>query len=136
MSALRHEVARGTVINTAFQIGLAVVNLVKRFAVAAFLTREEFGVWGIILATLITLAWLKQVGIMDKYVQQSDADQELAFQRAFTLELAVSGAYFLIVCAALPPLSAAYGHAEIIGPGLVLATSVLITALDRKSTRL
>jgi O-antigen/teichoic acid export membrane protein len=130
MSALRHEVARGTVINTAFQIGLAVVNLVKRFAVAAFLTREEFGVWGIILATLITLAWLKQVGIMDKYVQQSDPDQELAFQRAFTLELAVSCAYFVVVAAALPPLAAAYGHTEIILPGLVLATSVVITAFQ------
>ena len=49
----------------------------------------EYGVWGILVAALGTLLWLKQVGIGDKYVQQEDDDQELAFQQAFTLELAL-----------------------------------------------
>ena len=37
------------------------------------------------------LFWFKQVGIADKYVQQDEADQELAFQKAFTLEAAMTG---------------------------------------------
>ena len=71
------------------------LGLLRRLAVAAFLTREEFGLWGILLATLITLVWLKQVGIGDKYIQQDEPDQELAFQKAFTLELALSIGYFV-----------------------------------------
>ena len=36
--------------------------------------------------TIITV--IKQVTVGDKYIQQDETDQELAFQRAFTLELA------------------------------------------------
>jgi O-antigen/teichoic acid export membrane protein len=127
---LRTHTARGALINSAFQVGLAGLALVRRVGVAAFLTRSEFGVWGIILAALITLAWLKQVGIGDKYIQQSEPDQELAFQKAFTLELLMSGLYFLICVVALPAYALAYGHTEIIVPGLVLATAVLLTAFE------
>src|SRR3954452_19196918 len=127
---LRTRTARGTLINSAFQVGLAALGLVKRVAVAAFLTREEFGIWGVILATLITLAWLKQVGIQDKYVQQSEADQEAAYQKAFTIELLLSTAYFVLCTVVLPLYAAAYGHAEIIVPGIVLASSVVLTAFE------
>ena len=127
---LRVHTARGTLINTGFQVGLAGLGLIKRVGVAAFLTREEFGVWGILLATLITLAWLKQVGIMDKYVQQAERDAEAAFQKAFTLELGLSTVYFLLCCAVLPLYALAYGHAEIILPGVLLATSVIVSALQ------
>ncbi len=127
---LRTHTARGTLINSAFQIGLAALGMLRRVAVAAFLTREEFGIWGIILATLITLAWLKQVGIQDKYVQQSEADQEAAYQKAFTIELLLSSAYFLLCAALLPIYAIAYGHDEIIVPGIVLASSVVITAFE------
>ena len=48
-------------------------------------------------AALGTLLWLKQVGIGDKYVQQRDDDQERAFQLAFTLELLLSGVFFVLV---------------------------------------
>jgi O-antigen/teichoic acid export membrane protein len=130
MDNLRTRTARGTLVNSAFQVGLAALGLVKRVAVAAFLTRDEFGLWGIILAVLITLAWLKQVGIADKYIQQSDRDQEAAFQKAFTLELVLSFAYFLLCCLALPLYALAYGHPEIIFPGVVLGTSVIITAFQ------
>ncbi len=43
---LRRRAARGVVINSAFQIGFAGINLL-RFPAAGFLTTEEFGVWGI-----------------------------------------------------------------------------------------
>src|SRR4051794_27185470 len=73
---LRRRAARGTIINSAFQVGLAGVGLLQRVLVVAFLTVEEFGVWGILIATVVTLSWLKQVGIADKYIQQSEPDQE------------------------------------------------------------
>ena len=127
---LRVRAARGTIINSAFQIGLAVLSLLRQIAVAAFLTQEEFGLWGILLATLNTLVWLKQIGIADKYIQQSESDQELAFQKAFTLELAVSFGYFFLTCLVLPLFALAYGHTEIILPGFLLATSVILTAFQ------
>ena len=130
---LRVHTARGTLINSAFQVGLAGLGLLRRVAVAGFLTRDEFGIWGILMATLVTLAWLKQVGIMDKYIQQSDPDQELAFQKAFTLELIMSGGYFVVCCLALPLYALAYGHDEIIVPGLVLSTAVILTAFQAPS---
>src|SRR3954453_5531066 len=119
---LRVRTARGTLINSAFQVGLAGLGLLRRVSVAAFLTRAQFGVWGIILATLITLVWLKQVGIADKYIQQSEPDQERAFQKAFTLEFSLSVAYFVLCCAVLQLYGLAYGHSEIVLPGMVLAT--------------
>ncbi len=63
--SLRHIAARGTVINAAFQIGLSGLATIKRLVVAAFLTRSEFGVWGIMLSILITLSWLKEIGVGD-----------------------------------------------------------------------
>jgi PST family polysaccharide transporter/lipopolysaccharide exporter len=127
---LRVHTARGTIINSAFQVGLALLGLLKRLGVAAFLTREEFGIWGILLASMVTLVWIKQVGIMDKYIQQAEPDQETAFQKAFTLELIMSSAYFALCCLALPVYAMAYGHTEIILPGVVLATAVLLTAFQ------
>src|SRR4051812_40686507 len=129
-SDLRQRTARGTLISSAFQVGLASLSLLKRVAVAAFLTRDEFGIWGIILATLITLVWLKQVGIADKYIQQSEPDQEHAFQKAFTLEFGLSCAYFVVCCAVLPIYGLAYGQPDIVAPGMLLATSVILTALQ------
>lgn len=122
--------ARGTLINSAYQIFFAVVNLIRRVGVAAFLTQEQFGIWGILLASLLTLTWLKQVGIVDKYVQQQEPDQELAFQKAFSMELMMSIGYFILAAAALPLFALAYGHEEIILPGLLLASSMIVHAFQ------
>lgn len=127
---LRTHTARGTIINSAFQVGLVLIGLVQRVAIAAFLTREEFGLWGIILTILITLSWIKELGIVDKFVQQSEPDQELAWQKAFTLELYSSCAFLLVVAAILPLYALAYGRDEIIVPALVLSLSVPLLALQ------
>jgi PST family polysaccharide transporter len=127
---LRRHAARGTLITAAFMVGLAALGLLRRVAVAGFLTREEFGLWGLMLATLVTLVWLKQVGIGDKYIQQSEPDQEAAFQKAFTLELMASCAYFVVCAAAVPAFALAYGQTDIILPGMVLASAVLLTTLQ------
>ncbi len=128
--SLREHTARGAVINALFQAGLGVFGLVQRVAVAAFLTISEYGVWGLLVTTVITLAWLKQIGIADKFVQQEEPDQEAAFQKAFTLELAYSALFFGIACLAFPVYGAIYGHMEIVVPGIVLAFSFVPSALE------
>src|SRR3954451_5644034 len=128
--SLRQHTARGTIINSAFQVGLAGGGFLRRVIIAAFLTREEFGIWGILVTTLMTLAWLKEIGVSDKYVQQSEPDQEAAFQKAFTIEFFMSLAFFALVAAALPVYAVAYGRGDIIVPGLVLALSVPISAFE------
>ena len=71
-AGLRQRVARGTVINAAFSVGLSAVGLLKGFAAAAFISRTDYGVWGVLFISLGTLVWLKQVGIGDKYIQQDE----------------------------------------------------------------
>lgn len=128
--SLREHTARGAIINSLFQAGLGVLGLVQRVAVAAFLTIAEYGLWGLIVTTLITLAWLKQIGIVDKYVQQDEGDQEAAFQKAFTFELAWSSIFFAFACLAFPVYGLIYGHMEIAIPGIVLAFSLIPSAFE------
>lgn len=127
---LREHAARGALINAGFQIGFVSLGFVRNVAVAAFLTASEFGFWGIVLTTVMTLAWLKQVGISDKYIQQDEGDQELAFQRAFTLELGWSVLFYLLIAAALPLYGLAYDHEDIVVPGLVLSIALITGALQ------
>src|SRR5919197_5348900 len=94
---LRNLAARGTLVNGAFLAFLSLLNLVRSFVLAHELTREDYGVWGVILVSLGTLLWLKQAGVSDKYVQQDDTDQEDAFQRAFTLEAIFMGLFALLL---------------------------------------
>jgi PST family polysaccharide transporter len=127
---LRGLAARGTIVNSAFMIALFGLGLLQRLVVAAFLTREEFGLWGIILTTLLALTFLKQLGVADKFVQQAERDQEAAFQKAFSLELVISLAFFAFVAAVLPLYGLVYGHMEIVLPGLILALAIPATAFE------
>jgi PST family polysaccharide transporter len=126
---LRERTARGVLINGAFQAGFAALNLFQRFAVAIFLTAEEFGIWGLILTTLITLSFVKQVGISDKYIQQDEPDQEVAFQKAFTLELLYTLLLSALIALLLPLYALLYDRPEMLLPALVLTLSLLGTAL-------
>jgi O-antigen/teichoic acid export membrane protein len=118
--SLREHVARGTLINGAFMIGLSGLGLLRGFVLAAFLTRVDYGIWGIVIVTLGTLVSLKQVGVGDKYIQQDEDDQELAFQKAFTLEVALTAAFMALMVALIPIVAAVYGEPELITPGLVI----------------
>jgi len=71
--------------------------------------------------------------ISDKYIQQDEPDQEAAFQKAFTLELLVSTAFFVVLIFALPVYGVVYGHAAIIIPGIVAAASVPLSAFEAPS---
>lgn len=127
---LRRRAARGTVLNASFQIGLSGLGLLQRLVAAAFLTRAEFGLWAVILTVLVNLAWLKDVGIVDKYIQQSEPDQELAFQKAFTLELLASLALVVLIAVTLPLWALAYGQQELVVAGLVTALIFPLAALQ------
>jgi len=127
---LRVHTARGGIINAGFQVGLGALAVIRRLVVAAFLTTSEFGLWGLLLATILTLAWLKEVGVSDKYIQQDQADQKLAFQQAFTLECAYSAIVYAFIAAALPVYAVIYDNTSIIVPGLVLSLALFGTALQ------
>ncbi|HEX2015693.1 MAG TPA: oligosaccharide flippase family protein [Solirubrobacteraceae bacterium] len=128
--SLRGRAARGAVINGAYLAGFYSLSLLRGFAVAAFLSLTEFGAWGVLAIALGTMLALKQVGIGDKYIQQSDGAQDEAFARAFTLELLATGAASAVLAIAVPLLALLYGRAELIAPGLILALAPLGTALQ------
>ena len=130
ISSLRSHAARGTILNSGVQIGLSGLGLLQRLIVAAFLTRADFGLWALILTMIINLSWLKNVGVADKYLQQDEDDQELAFQKAFTLELYSSIIFFFLVLTILPLWASAYDHQEMIVPGIVTALVVPINAFQ------
>jgi lipopolysaccharide exporter len=123
--SLRAHTARGTIVNGLFQVFLASLTLLKGFIVAAFLTRGQYGIWGILIVGLGTLSWLKDGAISQKYVQQSGQDQEQAFQTAFTLELLACALLGLVMLAALPIIADVYGQWAIVPPGLVFILLVL-----------
>lgn len=128
--SLRDRAARGMLINSAFTVSIGVLGLLKGFILARFLSRADYGIWGILVISLGTLLWLKQVGIGDKYVQQDELDQELAFQKAFTLELAFTTLCVLLVAAIIPVLAIGYDLPQLIAPGLVIALSLLVSVLQ------
>lgn len=126
---LRQLAARGTIVNALFLIGLHTLGLVKGFVVAAFLTAAQFGVWGILVVTLGTLGRLKQVGIADKFVQQNEDDQELAFQKAFTLEVFLNAGVVAVIAAAIPMYAFITDEPKIVLPAYVLAAAIPALAL-------
>ena len=128
--SLRERAARGTIINGAFLIGLSTLGLLKGFIIAAFVTRAEYGVWGVLVISLGTLVWLKQVGIGDKYVQQDEEDQEVAFQKAFTVELAFTGVLIVLIGLAVPLYALLYGLPELIAPALVVLVALAAQGLQ------
>jgi PST family polysaccharide transporter len=123
-TTLRQHAARGTVVNAIFNSTITILGFLKGFVLAAFLAPSDYGVWGILLISLGTLAWLKQVGISDKYIQQDEADQERAFQKAFTMELVVNGLLLVLLLIAVPVMALVYGRPELLAPGFALCALV------------
>jgi O-antigen/teichoic acid export membrane protein len=127
---LREHAARGTIVNGLFTIGLYTLGLLRGFIVAALLSTSEYGVWGVVLITFTTLLWLKQVGVVDKYVQQDEPDQELAFQRAFTVELVVTGAFAALMLAAIPIVTLVYDDSQLAAPSLLVILALAAWTLQ------
>src|SRR5579884_3510150 len=128
--SLRRRAVRGTLINAAFTVGVGALGLIKGFVLAGFLSRSDYGVWGVIAVSLSTLLWLKQAGIGDRFVQQDEADQELAFQHAFTMELILTAGCVVLIAAAVPLLVLIYHLPELILPSAVIAGALLVAVFQ------
>lgn len=128
--SLRSFAARGLIVNTVFDVAVSVLILLRGFVLARLLTRADYGIWGILVVTLATLAQLKMVGIADKYIQQNESDQQLAFQKAFTIELILSAITIVPLLAALPVIAVVYSHWNLVGPGVVVASVIVAYALQ------
>lgn len=129
-AGLRRHLARGVTINAAFQVGLAGLSLVQRLVVAAFLTTTDLGTWGLLLSTLLFVLFIKNAGIADKFVQQAEPDQERAFQNAFAIDILLGAFTVALAAVAIPIAALAYGHTEIIVPGLAASLVILGSSLQ------
>lgn len=127
---LRRRAARGTLINGVFLISLTALSLIRGFVLARFLTQDDYGIWAVLVTSFGTLVFLKEVGVSDKYIQQADLDQETAFQRAFTIELIMTGAVTLLIGIAIPLVAWAYGRWEIVPVGFVGLLAIPALALQ------
>src|SRR5207247_792573 len=127
---VREHAARGSGVNAAFLIGLSALGLVRGFILAGLLEPRDYGVWGMLVVALGTVLFLRQAGIGDKFVQQDEPDQELAFQKAFTLELAFNGLFALVLAAVVPIAALVYGRGEMVAPGLALIVLLPAAALQ------
>jgi len=121
---LRRRIARGTIVNAAFIVGLDTLTFLRGLIVAALLVPGEYGVWTVLLITIGTLGLLKRGVVGDKFVHQDEPDQERAFQRAFTVEAILNAALVVICAAALPLFALAYGESELLAPGFVLLLTI------------
>jgi teichuronic acid exporter len=128
--SLRAFAAKGLIVNTAFDLGLTGLGLVRGLLLAALLTRADYGLWGVLVVSIGVLAQLKVIGIGDKFIQQQESDQESEFQKAFTLELLVTAIAIVPLAAALPVIAVVYGHWKLVPPGAVLISVMLAYALQ------
>ncbi len=118
------------VVNSGFFIGLGTLQLLKAAIAARFLTQGDFGIWSIVFLSFALVFSLRAVAVGNKYVQQDEPDQEEAFQKAFTLELASAVIALGLMAALAPALVALYGEDELLAPALVLALALPGLALQ------
>lgn len=123
---LRERTTRGGVLNAVFLGGGEGLALIQGLIVTALLGPVAIGLYGIVTTTAMTIVQLRRVGIDEAFVQQSEADQEEEFQRAFGLELSIGVAFTLLIAALAPFIAYAYGDGRLLA--LTLAVSYLPVA--------
>jgi O-antigen/teichoic acid export membrane protein len=128
---LRRHVIRGTVVNAVVLAGIDLLVLVQGLVVTRLLGPEDIGLYGIVTTTTMTVLALKRVGIDEAFVAQDEPDQEREFQHAFSLELALSSVFALVLLALAPLVAAAYGDHRLLA--LMAATSYLPLAFALQS---
>ncbi len=123
---LRRRTISGALINGAFMSGAEGLALAQGLIVTVLLGPHTIGLYGIVTTTAVTVAALRRVGIDEAFVQQREQDQELEFQQAFSLELAVGAAFSLVLIVLAPVVAAVYGDERLLP--LMLAVAYLPTA--------
>ena len=119
--SIRSRAARGTIVNAIFMIAASVVTLVQALVVARLVSTTVYGEWGMLMAGFMSLLLLGSVGINDKYIQQDEADQQRAFEVAFTLQVALGAIFVVVVAVGMPLFVLAYGREQLLAPGVALA---------------
>jgi O-antigen/teichoic acid export membrane protein len=127
---LRARLARGTIVNTLYLLGMNALAIVQGVLVAALLGAAEYGLWGLLVISFGTLFALAAVGLDDKYINQDHPDQQAAFEIAFTLQSMLCGVFTLIALVAIPLFSLMYDEPRILVPGLLLAATLPLVALQ------
>src|SRR4051812_12174557 len=120
---LRRRIVRGTVVNAVALTAVDLLVLAQGLIVTRLLGPAAIGLYGIVTVTAMTVVGLKRVGVDEAFVAQDEPDQALEFQRAFTLELAISAVFALILCALAPVVAAVYGDSRLFA--LMAATAYL-----------
>lgn len=118
-------------INAGFQVGFGALNVLRTVVVAGFISTSEFGILGVAFLAITLAVVIKNAAVGDKYIQQDEADQEVAFQKAFTLELIFAGIMFAGMLVLAPALALAYGQPEVLLP--TLAMSLMLPGLALQS---
>ena len=127
---LRVRTARGTIVNTVYLVGLNGLAVAQGLIVARLVGPAEYGLWGLLIVSFGTLFALLAVGIDDKYINQDHPDQQAAFEIAFTLQTVLSALLTLIALIAIPVFSIVYDEPRILVPGLLLAVTLPLLALQ------
>ena len=118
---LRRRTARGAVLNALFMGGGQLLALLQGLIAAALLTPAAIGLYGVVSTTAMTLVELKRVGVDEAFVQQSEPDQELEFQKAFTVELMISVLASAVIVLLAPILAVIYGDWQLLPLTLAVA---------------
>jgi O-antigen/teichoic acid export membrane protein len=127
---LRRRTARGAIVNGFFLGGAEALVLVQGLIVTVLLGPRAIGLYGVVTTTAMTIVALKRVGIDEAFVQQSEEGQEEEFQRAFTLELALSAAFALAIAISAPIVAAAYDDDRLLALTFAVAYLPLAFALQ------
>src|SRR5919206_5112198 len=128
---LRRRIVRGTVINAVALATVDLLVLAQGLIVTRLLGPAAIGLYGIVTVTTMTIVALKRVGVDEAFVAQDEPEQALEFQRAFTIELAISAVFSLILCALAPVVAAVYGDPRLLA--LTAATAYLPLAFALQS---
>src|SRR3954447_9103131 len=127
---LRRRTARGAIVNGLFLGGAEALVLGQGLIVTVLLGPSAIGLYGIVTTTAMTIVALKRVGIDEAFVQQSEEGQEEEFQRAFTLELALSTGFALLIAACAPLVAEVYGDDRLLWLTLAVAYLPVAFALQ------
>ena len=126
----RRRVARGTIVNSVFMLGINSLTMVQGLLLAGLLGAAEYGLWGLLAISFGTLFALAAIGLDSKYIQQDHADQRAAFELAFTLQCMLCALFTVIALIAIPLFSLLYDEPRMLVPGLLLAIGMPLISLQ------
>lgn len=128
-SRLAGLAGRGGIVNVGFGSLIQGVAAVQSVIIGHLLGPEILGLYALATGGVIIGTTLKDFGISQKVVQERDTDLYTAYGVAFTLEIALAGAAFILVAGVVGPvLALAYHRAVLLPVVAALGLSVFTTA--------